>query len=81
MAPPLIERASDGLRFEPTVQPGMVRCEACLQLVEPAQVEQHKCLDWWNPEGLVQRGEAVNTITGRLDVFVAPNKVIRQHRK
>lgn len=44
MAQPLIVRESDGLQFEPTVQPGMVRCECCLQLVEPARVREHKCL-------------------------------------
>lgn len=48
MAQPIITRQSDGLRFEPTVQPGMVRCEACLMLCEPSAVREHKCVDWWN---------------------------------
>ena len=50
MCQPLLTRESDGLRFEPTVQPGMVRCEACLALVEPSKVREHVCLEWWKPE-------------------------------
>lgn len=44
MAQPIITRESDGLRFEPAVQPGMVRCECCMQLVEPSKVREHRCL-------------------------------------
>lgn len=50
MSQALITRESDGLRFEPTVQPGMVRCEACLMLVEPSKVREHTCIEWWTPE-------------------------------
>jgi len=44
----IIRRESDGLQFERCYHPGMVRCEACLQLVEPNKVREHKCVDWWN---------------------------------
>lgn len=77
MAQPIISRSSDGLRFEPCLHPGMVRCEACLGMVEPAQVEQHKCQEWWNPDALLQPGQEV----GRLDRFNPPPRILRQHRK
>lgn len=48
MAQPILTRESDGLRFEPCYHPGMVRCEACLELCEPSAIKQHKCKDWWN---------------------------------
>lgn len=46
---PLFTRQRDGLRFEPCYHPGMARCEACLQLVEPtpAATDAHVCVDWW----------------------------------
>lgn len=44
----IITRESDGLRFERCLHPGMVRCEACLQLIEPSQALTHKCVEWWN---------------------------------
>lgn len=50
--PPIMVRESDGLQFEPTVQPGVVRCEACLGVVEPSKINEHKCRDWWNPESV-----------------------------
>lgn len=67
MAQPILTRESDGLRFEPTVQPGMVRCECCLGLVEPAQVREHKCGFWFdNPE-----------IVRALHDSFAPNRLLR----
>ena len=67
MAQPIITREKDGLRFEPTVQPGMVRCEACLELVEPSQVKEHICVEWWKPENQtfdigVSRSFPVNSV-------------------
>ncbi len=50
MAQPILTRESDGLRFEPCCHPGMVRCEACLELLEPSKVREHKCKEWWKPE-------------------------------
>jgi len=69
---PILTREKDGLRFEPTVQPGMVRCEACLGLVEPAAIKEHICVEWWNPEY-------------QLNYFdeggAPPNKILRHDRK
>lgn len=46
----ILTRESDGLRFEPCFHPGMVRCEACLELVEPAAIKEHQCVEWWTQE-------------------------------
>lgn len=69
MTQPILTRESDGLRFEPTVQSGMVRCEACLELVEPSQVKEHRCTEWWN---------TVPTNQTEMDTYLfGPNKLLR----
>jgi hypothetical protein len=40
----------DGLRFERCYQPGMVRCEACLELIPPEQASTHICHKWWETD-------------------------------
>lgn len=72
MAQPILTRESDGLRFEPTVQPGMVRCEACLALVDPSTIRDHICVEWWLPDyQLTHMGEG----------GAQPNKILRSSRK
>lgn len=43
----LVER-EDGLRFERSYKEGLLRCEACLELVPADKVREHVCREWWN---------------------------------
>lgn len=72
MTQPILTRESDGLRFEPTVQPGMVRCEACLALIEPSQIREHVCVEWWTPG---------YQLTHMDEGMAQPNKILRTSRK
>lgn len=69
---PILTRESDGLRFEPCYHPGMVRCEACLELVEPSTIREHICIEWWKPEY-----QATRTDEG----YAFPNKILRSSRR